>query len=79
MHAPLASAQSSDLSCYAPGRGPVQPEKGAYGNAIMRFPLDLKDVEDFFIPANGVYLDNVCYLRSAVFNACIYPCLLTQV
>ncbi|BDA47795.1 hypothetical protein COCOBI_11-0520 [Coccomyxa sp. Obi] len=41
------------------GRGPVQPEKGAYGNAILRFPLDLSDVEDYFIPANGVYLDNV--------------------
>ncbi|EIE18213.1 hypothetical protein COCSUDRAFT_68343 [Coccomyxa subellipsoidea C-169] len=41
------------------GRGPVQPENGGYGNAILRFPLDLSDVEDFFIPANGLYLDNV--------------------
>ncbi|KAK9907714.1 hypothetical protein WJX75_008634 [Coccomyxa subellipsoidea] len=41
------------------GRGPVQPQNGGYGNAILRFPLDLSDVEDYFIPANGVYLDNV--------------------
>ena len=37
----------------------MQPQNGGYGNAILRFPLDLSDVEDYFIPANGVYLDNV--------------------
>lgn len=56
----IASPQSVNICGNATGRGPVQPEKGAYGNAILRFPLDLKDVEDYFIPANGVYLDNVC-------------------
>ena len=58
------------MVCFATGRGPVQPEKGAYGNAILRFPLDLSDVEDFFIPANGVYLDNVRPLTSC----CNAPC-----
>ena len=47
------------LSALLVGRGPVQPQNGGYGNAILRFPLDLSDVEDYFIPANGVYLDNV--------------------
>lgn len=37
----------------------MQPQNGGYGNGILRFPLDLADVEDYFIPANGVYLDNV--------------------
>jgi len=40
----------------------VQPQNGGYGNGILRFPLDLSDVEDYFIPANGVYLDNVSAL-----------------
>ena len=73
MRALQASARASGFVCYAPGRGPVQPEKGAYGNAILRFPLDLKDVEDFFIPANGVYLDNVCYSHSAMCMGCMDP------
>ena len=43
----------------AAGRGPVDPAKGGYGNGVLKFPLDLSTVEDYFIPANGVYLDNV--------------------
>lgn len=41
------------------GRGPVDPGNGGIGNAILRFPLDLSAVEDYFIPSNGVFLDNV--------------------
>eukprot|EP00884_Botryococcus_braunii_P022459 jgi/Botrbrau1/8898/Bobra.0148s0015.1 len=41
------------------GRGPVDPINGAFGNAILRFPLDLSTVQDYFIPSNAVYLDNV--------------------
>jgi hypothetical protein len=41
------------------GRGPVDPANGGIGNAILRFPLDLSAVEDYFIPANGLFLDNV--------------------
>lgn len=37
----------------------MDPAKGGYGNGVLRFPLDLSTVEDYFIPANGVYLDNV--------------------
>ena len=33
--------------------------QGGYGNGVLKFPLDLSTVEDYFIPANGVYLDNV--------------------
>ena len=41
------------------GRGPVDPPNGGIGNAILRFPLDLSAVEDYFIPSNGLFLDNV--------------------
>ena len=37
----------------------MDPAKGGYGNGVLKFPLDLSTVEDYFIPANGVYLDNV--------------------
>ncbi len=37
----------------------MDPSKGGYGNGILKFPLDLSKVEDYFIPANGVFLDNV--------------------
>jgi hypothetical protein len=37
----------------------VDPAEGGYGNGVLKFPLDLSKVEDFFIPANGVFLDNV--------------------
>lgn len=46
------------LHCTA-GRGPVDPTRMGYGNGILKFPLDLASVEDCFIPANGVFLDNV--------------------
>ncbi len=48
----------------AAGRGPVDPSKGGYGNGILKFPLDLSKVEDYFIPANGVFLDNVSPLTA---------------
>ena len=37
----------------------MDPPKQGYGNGILKFPLDLSKVEDYFIPANGVFLDNV--------------------
>ena len=37
----------------------MDPPNQGYGNAILRFPLDLSAAEDYFIPANGVFLDNV--------------------
>ena len=37
----------------------MNPPKQGYGNGILKFPLDLSKVEDYFIPANGVFLDNV--------------------
>lgn len=37
----------------------MNPAEMGYGNGILKFPLDLSKVEDFFIPANGVFLDNV--------------------
>ncbi|KAK9845947.1 hypothetical protein WJX81_006724 [Elliptochloris bilobata] len=40
------------------GRGPVDVANQGFGNAILRFPLDLSAVEDYFTPANGVFLDN---------------------
>ena len=43
----------------AAGRGPVNPPKQGYGNGILKLPLDLSKVEDYFIPANGVFLDDV--------------------
>jgi len=48
-----------DVTRHAAGRGPVEPSKMGYGNGILKLPLDLSKVEDYFIPANGVYLDNV--------------------
>ena len=44
---------------FAVGRGPVNPAEQGYGNGILKLPLDLSKVEDYFIPANGVFLDNV--------------------
>ena len=63
----MAEACSTDVdtACMAlriasaAGRGPVDPAEGGYGNGVLKFPLDLSAVEDYFIPANGVYLDNV--------------------
>ncbi len=46
----------------------MDPAKGAYGNAMLKIPLDLSKVEDFFIPSNGVFLDNVSG------PACPSPC-----
>ena len=37
----------------------MDPAEQGYGNGILKLPLDLSRVEDYFIPANGVFLDNV--------------------
>ena len=68
---------SCDTTHHAAGRGPVEPSKMGYGNGILKLPLDLSKVEDYFIPANGVYLDNVssqAYLAAPVSeNALKFP------
>lgn len=46
----------------------MDPPNQGFGNGILRFPLDLSKVEDFFIPANGVFLDNVRPPRTALYT-----------